>query len=339
MTELLNLSSFNWIFDKRYRWLYHAIFWFVMYMDQILSLAGILPLNDEPTIILLDIVTDFFFVYFNLYVLLPLFLFKGNIKMYLALTVVTFILKTNIVYLLFDQYFYVDPLTFFTSYASGTISLLGTAVGFKFFKTYVKNQENYNKLKNDNLETELEYLKDQINPHFLFNALNGIYVQSRKRPEEVPETVLLLSDLLRYQLYDCSQEKVALKDEIEYLKNYLKLDKMRKKDANIEFQLDGEPNGKMIAPFVFLPFVENAIKHGVSLDNGMYIKIRLAIEEENIHFTVENAKPEQATQHIGGGIGLPNVKRRLNLLYPDAHQLVIKNEKNRYKVDLSLSQS
>ena len=216
------------------------------------------------------------------------------------------------------------------------MTLLGTAIAVKIFKIFLQNQSKINELEKSGLQTELAYLKDQINPHSLFNALNNIYVQSRKRPEEASESILLLSDLLRYQLYDCAKEKVYLKGEIEYLKNYIKLDSMRKNNARIQFEVNGEPNRKMVAPFIFLPFIENAVKHGANLDNESTIKIELNIKGDQIDFFVENDVPKQKSNIPQGGIGLTNVRRRLELLYPARHQLDIKEQGGKFQVRLTL---
>ena len=233
-----------------------------------------------------------------------------------------------------DVSIYID--TFISSLIT-TGTILVAAVGIKFFKGYIADQERLKELETINLRTELDFLKNQINPHFLFNSLNNIYVQSRKRPQEASESILLLSDLLRYQLYDCSKEKVLLKNEIEYLKNYLEMDKMRKLDVEIDFQIDGHPNGTMVAPFIFVPFVENAVKHGNAVEGKSFLNVLFKIQSNQIHFSIENSKPILPNESEVGGIGLKNVKRRLELLYPNKYQLDIKDKENKYKVDLTLN--
>lgn len=338
MNEQINIKPFQWLFDKRYRWAFHVVFWLVMYFDEILSFVGITEPFEDIRIPFLSILIDMAMVYFNLYILIPWLFLKNQTTLYFIFTAIIVMCNAILMASIYcdPQLYDCDFTTTLISSTTATVALLGTAVGFKIFKSYIQNQEKVNELKNQNLETELEVLKDQINPHFLFNALNGIHVQSRKRPEEVPESILLLSDLLRYQLYDCAQEKVMLKNEIDYLHNYLELEKTRRNDAKIDFHIDGHPNGHRVAPFLFIPFVENAIKHGSSMNNDDFINIYLKIEENKIHFLVENSKPENPIQHIGGGIGLPNVKRRLELLYPDAHELNITDEKEKYKIQLTL---
>jgi len=136
-------------------------------------------------------------------------------------------------------------------------------------------------------------------------------------------------------LYDCSKELVFLKDEIKYLKNYLELDKMRKTDTKVQFEIKGQPNGIMVAPFVFLPFVENAVKYSAIPEGDTFIDILIEILPKKINLTVKNTYGNNDNIHQGG-IGLTNVKRRLELLYPDRHELKITDDKKIYSVFLRL---
>ncbi len=331
-------KPFEWILQDRYRVFFHLIFWFVMYMDEWLSLVGITSAFEDWEIIFLPFLIDATLVYLNLYVLIPFLLLRGRLWGYIAATAISILIVVALEYQLFDldceDCVLWETIAF--SLLIPTITLLGTAIAVKIFKFYLRSQARLRELENTNLKTELSYLKNQINPHFLFNALNNIYVLSRKRPDETPEAVLLLSDLLRYQLYDCVQEQVALKDEIEYLKNYLKLDKLRKSNTKIEFDVKGNINGKMVAPFLFLPFVENAVKHGLNPDGESYLSINIEVGKE-LYFHVANSKSPYTDDKPIGGIGLTNVRRRLELLYPKRHTLNIRNEKERYIVDLHIN--
>lgn len=336
----------KWILNPKLRIFWHLLFWIIMYLDEFLSIFGITEAYDTnfTNIIILSFFLDVALVYLNFYILIPHFLLKNKFWRYIGITLIS-ILFVNYVNIStgipFEEW--CENCTWqarFSDFILGTfiptLTLLGTAIGVKLFKLLLQNQGRLREMETDKLQTELAYLKDQVNPHFLFNALNNIYVQSRKRPAEASESILLLSDLLRYQLYDCAKEKVYLSNEIDYLKNYLKLDKMRKSKAEIDFQIKGHPNGKMVAPFLFLPFIENAVKHGLSIDNESFMRITFDISDNNIHFVIENSKPQNPTQYLAGGIGLNNVKRRLKLLYPKKHDLKITDENNVYKVDLML---
>jgi len=334
------------ILNNRYRFWWHVLFWVVMYLDDFLSLFGLTAGYEleEIKFVAFGIILDIIMVYINFYVLIPKFFLKGKYVEYGLLSLLTLVINIGLVTMNdfsaigmeFDDGTY---LTFWDIVILPfvlTMTLLGTAVAIKLFKNYIVDQSYISDLKSANLETELAYLKDQINPHSLFNALNNIYVQSQVRPAEASESILLLSELLRYQLYDCAKEKVYLKDEINYLNTYLKLDALRKNKAKIDFITNGNPNRHMVAPFLFIPFIENAVKHGMSSDNESEILIKLDIQENEIQFMVQNVIPKIKNKVIQGGIGLKNVRRRLALLYPNCHELNISETEETYEVRLVL---
>lgn len=336
----------KWILDPKLRYLWHILFWAIMYLDEFLSIFGITEGYESAIrwVVIGSLCLDMLLVYFNFYVLIPQFLQKNKFWFYAILTIVS-VIVVNLLNIYTDPFFeeMLEDYTikdhisnFILATFLPTLTLLGTAIAVKLFKMLLQKELQLQQVENEKLQTELTFLKDQVNPHFLFNALNNIYVQSRKRPKEASESILLLSDLLRYQLYDCAKEKVYLTNEIDYLKNYLELDKMRKSKAEINFKIHGSASSKMVQPFLFSPFIENAVKHGMSLENESTISILFDITDTQIHFQIENSKPNTPVQHKAGGIGLGNVKRRLNLLYPDKHSLTIKEESNFYRVDLKL---
>jgi LytS/YehU family sensor histidine kinase len=291
--------------------------------------------------LLAGILLDMFTVYFNIYYLLPRLLFQNRVKIYAFWAIVMILLNVAIVFYYYSHEFFTEETftywaTMFLSSFLYTALMVGMAVGLKVFKFFIQDQQKIQELKNINLSTELAYLKDQINPHFLFNSLNNIFVQAKKTAPAASESILLLSDLLRYQLYDCTKEKVYLKGEIEYLQNYLKLDKMRKTGTEISFEVKGSSDGKLVAPFIFIPFLENAVKHGRTSEDDNYIHIIMDILDDYMVFNVKNPKSFVIKQELQGGIGLSNVKRRLELLYPGKHDLKIKDEKESYQIELKL---
>ncbi len=336
-------KPFQWILDNRYRWVFHVLFWIVMYLDEFLSLFGItdaFPSLLEPAI---GLAADMLMVYINIYILIPLFLLKNRITLYSFFTLLTIVSNNAVNHFIFFDTECIECST--VSYLIialfiPTLTLLGTAVGINIFKRFLINTKRINDLQTSNLESELNFLKHQINPHFLFNALNNIYVLTRKRPKEAPESILLLSDLLRYQLYDCGNEMVPLNNEIEYLNNYLKLNKIRIGMTDLTLEITGQSGGRIVAPFIFLPFIENAFKHGINEENsgstGSYIQVKFDITAEKINFHISNTTQNKQL-HAVGGIGLSNVKRRLNLIYPNKHVLNIEEKSNVFSVDLSIS--
>jgi two-component system LytT family sensor kinase len=188
--------------------------------------------------------------------------------------------------------------------------------------------------------SELALLRSQINPHFLFNTLNNIYSLVYKKSEDAPEAVMKLSAIMRYMLYDATTDKVLLEKEIEYLKSFIELEKLRIKHKDfVELNITGNVEGRTIAPMLLIPFVENAFKHGGKTLTNPGIRITLSILPQKILFEVSNhlRKNITAVSDKTGGIGLTNIRRRLNLLYPGKHQLEITSSEHSFNIKLILS--
>jgi hypothetical protein len=194
-------------------------------------------------------------------------------------------------------------------------------------------------LRSEKLEAELKFLKSQINPHFLFNALNNIYTLTVIHSEKAPENLLKLSGMLRYMLYECKADRVPLGKEIEYLQHYIDLHLLKdSRGMNVEVSLDNARPHIQIAPMLLIPFVENAFKHSMveDLEKG-WIKIILLTTDEHLHFNVSNSVPERRfTKDSSGGIGLSNVQRQLELLYPGKHELRIESGTKDFSIYLKL---
>jgi len=221
--------------------------------------------------------------------------------------------------------------------------VVALAIVAKWFKFWYKQQKNNQALAEEKLQAELKFLKAQVHPHFLFNTLNNLYALTLKQSKEAPEVVLKLSDLLSYMLYDCTADTVALDKEVRLVEDYIALEKIRYGDRlNVSFNLFGEINGRAIAPLMILPFIENAFKHGVSeeLDES-WISIDLTLKPENLTLKVENSKSIQEETEdrfeYKQGIGLTNVKRRLEILYAEQYQLDIHESSESFLVVLKLN--
>ncbi|PZX54975.1 sensor histidine kinase [Algoriphagus chordae] len=191
-------------------------------------------------------------------------------------------------------------------------------------------------IKEGKAKAELELLKTQINPHFFFNTLNNLYSLTIKQSEEAPKVVLKLSDMMRYTIYEGKKETVSLKDEIEYLHNYIDLHKIRyKKKVDIQFTHNIRGN-EQIAPLLFIILLENAIKHGLeTLSENAFVHIELLSDEDQISFTISNNFERTETPEKPG-IGLENLKRRLELIYPKKHTLSIEEAGNVFKAKLNI---
>lgn len=193
------------------------------------------------------------------------------------------------------------------------------------------------KLKNEKAKTELMLLKSQVSPHFFFNMLNNLYGLVGKDAKKGQELILKLSDMMRYSIYEGEKELVALKEEVDYLKNYIELHKMRyHKKIDVSFNCQIEDDYRVM-PLLFIILLENAFKHGVErLTNSAYVNVSMVIFNDEIQFSVENNF--DGSEFIkGSGIGLKNLKRRLELVYPNKHKLSFSTVENVYKVQLSLN--
>lgn len=211
----------------------------------------------------------------------------------------------------------------------------------KLLRDWLKLQDNALKIKEmerQHLEAELRSLKAQINPHFLFNTLNNLYSLSLDSSPKAPEMILKLSDLMRYIIYDCRENKVPAQKELDFLANYLSLEKLRLGDSvTVTFNIIGEPNIQ-IAPLLFINFIENAFKHGRK-DNGSSIRVNFDFsKDQEVTFEVENTTYEEleSSPNHYSGIGIENVYKRLKLLYPNKYTLVIETKNQMYCVKLNL---
>ncbi|MEQ9402658.1 MAG: histidine kinase [Cyclobacteriaceae bacterium] len=293
-------------------------------------------------------------VYFTIYYLMPKFLFKekyGEFAISLVLVILGFSTLIWIDYVLIQQPLfwpdsdYVPSIINVGKILKSTTKIypvLVLAIVIKWFKYWYKEQKANQQLAEEKLQAELRFLKAQIHPHFLFNTLNNLYALTLKQSKDAPEVVLKLSDLLNYMLYECNADKVPLSKEIKLVQDYISLEKIRYgKRLNIAFNIRGDVDGKMIAPMFILPFVENCFKHGVSeeLDES-WVTIDLELKENNLTLKVENSKSKNGGREdhfeYKEGIGLKNVRRRLELLYDDNHELELLDEEDSFLVVLKM---
>jgi LytS/YehU family sensor histidine kinase len=245
------------------------------------------------------------------------------------------------------------------------IALLGAGAGFiaQLAGRWVQARRRAAAAEKEKIATELTYLRAQVNPHFLFNSLNTIYVQMSMPGEDARETLSTFSDMLRYQLYECTGERVSLDKEVNYIRNYIRLQRLRKDDRyDIEFAFEGDPADAAVAPFLLMPFVENMFKHVSNHPaGGNIIRGELSLDPGRLRFegmntrdgaggtagsvaargaaggaTAGAAAGGATAGAAAGGIGLANVRRRLDLLYPGAHTLTIDQQPNTYSVCLEL---
>lgn len=199
------------------------------------------------------------------------------------------------------------------------------------------NQQNKLIAETHRTATELNYLRKQTNPHFLFNSLNSIYSLAYKKSDLVPDAIVTLSEMMRYMLYETDNKSVFLEKEINYIKNYLELQKLRLNNIeNITINIHGETKNKFIEPLLLISFIENAFKYGTDYKGTAFVKIKITIEDTILDFWVENKIENHWKDPENSGIGMTNIESRLNLLYPNAHQLTIIETDSNYSVHLNL---
>jgi len=326
------------------RIVYHTAFWLVM-----LGLLLSLDANDQGFFTKLNIegVNIFFYailVYFNLFYLIPNYLTEKKFLLYCGLLMLSVIIITPIKLMVFylilpNAEAWIIPKQIWFFIASFTI--VGSSTVGKIITDWVRHLREKKELQTQTMQSELRFLKSQINPHFLFNTLNNLYALTLKKSDKAPEIVIKLSEMMRYMLYECNEKRVPLLKEVNYIQNYLDLEKLRQgKNVDINFKVEGEIFDQQIAPLMFIPFLENSFKHGLNnqISHG-FVNILLVIEQQHINFHIENSKaaslPTQ-THKRSGGIGLVNVKRRLNIIYPNQHTLEINDTPNTYGVELDI---
>lgn len=288
--------------------------------------------------------------YFNIYFLFPLFLQKRMYWQYFIAICLSIslgaILEAGAFTILntVGSEFKGDLLSirFLLSTAMAITYTTAITMSLKLVKHWYEKERLAKELERVNTETELKYLKSQINPHFLFNSLNSIYALSLQKSDLTPDLILKLSDILRYLLYEGSEKKVVLAQEVKYLKSYLELEKVRhgsRMELNIE--VEGDMDRYDIAPMLLIPFVENSFKHGLGKEMSKgYVDVSVKTNDNQLTFKIANSKPKNggvsAQNGYVGGIGLKNVEKRLKLLYPKKHKLTLKDDREEFEVKLNI---
>jgi sensor histidine kinase YesM len=211
-------------------------------------------------------------------------------------------------------------------------------ISFKLFKDWQQKQKDNLDLRKENARAELQLLKAQIHPHFLFNTLNNIYSFTLDKSPQAKKMVKMLEDMLHYMIEECEQPQVSLDKELAILKDYFELERIRYGNSiDMQFEITGDTTGKRITPLLMIPFVENSFKHGTSrILREPWIKLFVQADDDVLHFSLTNSKPADETPHHRKGIGLHNVRKRLDLLYPAAHLLLIESTTNTFTVNMQI---
>ena len=337
---------------KKYTILIHAAFWIYMFNQILLSVVMLTGKDYDPFSEVTIYPLTSFITFYSFYFTYGLFFTRKN-KLYpvlllIAVVVILIPFRIGLEYLFWKYIGYshmkppeslvIDKSWWFNSLRLVTVYgiyalLIQLAIGW--FET----QKLRTELMLEKQSGELALLRSQINPHFLFNTLNNIYSLVYKKSEDAPEAVMKMSSIMRYMLYDATTDNVLLEKEIEYLKSFIELEKLRIRHKDfVELHISGNVEGRTIAPMLLIPFVENAFKHGSKSVESPGILINLSIGPQQIMFDVSNhvRKNPTITKDQVGGIGLTNIRRRLNLLYPGKHKLEISTSEEMYIVQLIL---
>lgn len=331
---------------KKYQFVWHSLFWVLFLALMTLIFARFLGFEQALLRNLANCLVLMPLVYFNLYFLVDTFLFKEKYFQYAGI-VILLIAITSPLRAYIDNTFRFNnnnPLVMYSPAHYGTIVLssvimLGVTTTLKLLEEWYEKKEVAATLTSLKLEAELRFLKAQVNPHFLFNVLNNIYTLTYLEGKVAAPQILKLSGLMRYMLYESNEALVPLAKELEYINNYLDLQQLKNENKNkVQFKLIGDPAAIKIAPLLFIPFFENAFKHGDVLNTtDGFLRAEINISQNYLKFNIENSiAPPESRKDKTGGIGLENVKKRLDLLYPEKFVLDIFTRDNVFFVHLTI---
>lgn len=303
-----------------------------------------------------------FVVISNIELLIPQFLIKRNWNLpYLIAAIVLYVIAIKILLFLSRETFHLlDPEVFFAEHLDlkekldgkltfewiwpfgfGSVFILISILVSTVLKLSSYDEEEKHKkkeLEQGKIEAELKFLRSQINPHFLFNALNNIYSMSYMRMPQATDNIAKLSEMLRYLLYDCNEDIVAIEKDINYLHNYIDFQQLKTENKqDISFQIEFENPQFRIAPMLLEPFIENAFKYSRLEENPEgYVHVILKQTDNSLYFNVKNTVTQNISRVAVGGIGLKNVMQRLSLIYPEQHRLTINDNELTFEITLEI---
>lgn len=330
------------------RVVYHALFWTAFL--SILMWLG----TDEYTRLenqlrneLLSLAFYMSAVYINIRYLIPKYLARHAFFYLLSVVILTVLLtpiKVFVLYVLFSKNQLYQSLLVDNQMKLyvGMFFVVMFSTVLKILTDWWRYQQEKQKLITQSMQSELKFLRSQINPHFLFNTLNNLYSLTLSKNDKAPEVVIKLSEIMRYMLYESNEKRVPLEKEVSFLENYIALERLRlSKGSDVTFETEGEIGNQLIVPHLFVAFLENSFKHGLNrhLNEGGFVRISLKIHGEHLSFLIVNSKPHNLPDNMKphqGGIGLRNIKSRLKMNYPFRHSLEIKDEPQIYTVNLEL---
>lgn len=328
---------------------YHFIFWISYFLLNVIRWGSYY--QDYWYSFKSNIVTvtlGMLLAYFHVYFLLPKLLFRKKIISYILFflfgLVVFYVIRTELIFIFINDNVWPESQTPQRAYAFNHILVVfligiydvGLATTIKLTTDWIFDKKRIENLQENQLKTELQFLKAQIQPHFFFNTLNNLYALTLEKSKQAPEVVLKLSEIMEYILYDAKEPRIRLLSEINYIQNYIDLEKLRYGDkVSVQINIQGDIETQSVPPLLFLTFIENCFKHGTVENNKLNILIEFEVTHNNVlRFSVINNYNSFTENKKNHGIGNQNVLRRLELLYKDKFSLDIKTEKQSYIVEL-----
>lgn len=337
-------------FFKKYRIpLLHLGFWIIYFSFFFYQITFGWGQDKTPGFIFVEALIHVLFVgiivYINYSYLLPAFLKDRNVSRYALRLAFYFVLVVGCFLALkrwetqgTEDEAVIRSTPFLIHFSVTTLFIVAFISMLRFVEDWFSIEARKKDMENEKLNTELRFLKEQINPHFLFNTLNSLYFLTGVQTEKAQEVIVKLSKMMRYMLYDSNRPTVCLEQEVEYMQNYIAMEKMRvEKNIPIHFTIEGECAGVEIVPLILNTFLENAFKHGLNNPNADgFINVTMQVHSPTLTFRVENTISPHPDPKEKSGIGLQNVRRRLALSYPEKHVLTLTECPERYLVELKL---
>ena len=337
------VTNLFWKFiEPRFWWLRHILFLLYYFFNNIVHSLGIINIDfGGKNMWTAYIIPEFILIYANL--LIGGYFLERRKFIAVLLTCIATVTVYAVTSFWFNHTVIApdDVTPVWVEFIQGSddaFSITTKVIFLRFIVQYLHEFKQNQEKKNEQLTSELAYLKNQINPHFLFNTLNNISVLADLYPQRVTPAIIELSNVLRYQLYESEKDTVLLSDEVENLRQNLNLEAMRLNEAKVNLSVGGDITGIEVAPLLFLPFLENAIKHSADPSGIAIIELFFTIVNKNtLLFTSKNSKPPVKPKQVAGGLGLKNIQRRLELIYPQKHELNIEDTKDWYLVSLKIN--
>lgn len=337
--------AFRLDYTKHRAW-FHVLFWVGYFLVSFAVLWGAYDPLDALYRVLAGMLVNAVLIYLNLYWVFPKYFIKGRYGMhYLIMTIL--VTGTAWLRVWFDINYMPNhtllaieygTLSHFASRVIVSVVVVSFSSSFKYLEYYILAVQTEQELMNQRLEAELKLLKHQVNPHFLFNSLNNLYSLTRIHGKEAAPLLLKLSAMMRYMLYESNEQRVPLTKEIDYLRNYIDLQQLKTEEPqDIKLDIVGDVDGVQVAPMLFIPFMENSIKHGdLHLPGTGYVHANITATAKTLSFEVTNTINLNGERDEVGGIGLENVRKRLELIYPGKHQLQTYEKDGVFYVSLKL---